>query len=253
MMPNTVPDQLDASVSQDRRIALRGELDRIRRILAGLPGVRQIIVFGSMASGRVHAWSDLDLVVVLDTGRSFLDRSIWLSREVQPRLGVQFLAYTPAELRALAERPFVKHEILGKGKVLPMNSREEAWRWMDFAREDLKIAELALNAGIFNQTSFHAQQCVAKSLKASLAAAGELLPRTRLIADLIAQLPASARTRLSGILADLTLLDQYYIPTRYPDALPGSLPEGLPNREQSARALAAAGQCLQIVESLLES
>ena len=34
-------------------------------------------------------------------------------------------------------------------------------------------------------------------------------------------------------------LDDYYIPTRYPDALPGRLPEGLPKKEDAEEALAA--------------
>src|SRR5258708_4170146 len=32
-------------------------------------------------------------------------------------------------------------------------------------------------------------------------------------------------------------LDRYYIPTRYPEAAPGALPEGLPNRHDAQSAL----------------
>jgi HEPN domain-containing protein len=38
-------------------------------------------------------------------------------------------------------------------------------RWLAFAREDLRMAELALAEDIYNQVCFHAQQCVEKAIK----------------------------------------------------------------------------------------
>jgi HEPN domain-containing protein len=49
----------------------------------------------------------------------------------------------------------------------------EADRWLAFAREDLRIAELAMNEGLYNQVCFHAEQCVEKVLKAWLAKKGK--------------------------------------------------------------------------------
>ena len=34
----------------------------------------------------------------------------------------------------------------------------EAERWLQFAREDLRVAELAMPAGIYNQVCFHSHQ-----------------------------------------------------------------------------------------------
>ena len=65
-----------------------------------------------------------------------------------------------------------------------------------------------------------------KCLKACLAAGGALLPRTHLIADLLQQLPTTAQGTVAGLEQDLLTLDQFYIPTRYPDALPGSITRG---------------------------
>lgn len=103
---------------------------------------------------------------------------------------------------------------------------EGAERWLVFAREDLRVAELTLHAGIANQVCFHSQQCVEKSLKALILKRGKPLPRTHRLGDLIIFLQESA---LGDFTLELQLLDRFYIPTRYPDALPGSLPEGLPN------------------------
>jgi HEPN domain-containing protein len=76
---------------------------------------------------------------------------------------------------------------------------EEAKRWLAFAHEDLRMARLALGEQSFNQVCFHARQCVEKSLKATLAAAGELLPRTPLRADLFELLPASTQQQLANL------------------------------------------------------
>jgi HEPN domain-containing protein len=40
-------------------------------------------------------------------------------------------------------------------------------------------------------------------------------------------------------------LDDYYIPTRYPDALPGVLPEGLPERTDAEDAVRLARDLLE--------
>lgn len=45
-----------------------------------------------------------------------------------------------------------------------MNERAE--RWLTFAREDLRMAELAMAETLWNQVCFHVQQCVEKILKA---------------------------------------------------------------------------------------
>src|SRR3972149_7688262 len=108
---------------------------------------------------------------------------------------------------------------------------ESAEHWLSFARQDLRMAELALGEGIYNQVCFHSQQCVEKAIKGWLEQQGQAPPRTHRMADLLALLP----TGLLGELSDaLGLLDRFYIPTRYPDALAGASREGLP-REGDAR------------------
>ncbi len=46
---------------------------------------------------------------------------------------------------------------------------------------------------------------------------------------------------------DVQLLDRFYILTRYPDALPGSLPEGLPDASDAQEALSVARQVFEMV------
>jgi HEPN domain-containing protein len=121
---------------------------------------------------------------------------------------------------------------------------EAAEFWLAFARQDLRMAELALEEGIYNQVCFHSQQCVEKAIKGWLEQQGQTPPRTHRMADLLALLP----TRLLGELNDaLGLLDRFYIPTRYPDALPGTLPEGLPGERDAREALDMARQALELI------
>jgi HEPN domain-containing protein len=57
---------------------------------------------------------------------------------------------------------------------------------------------------------------------------------------------------LMGELHDaLRLLDRFYIPTRYPDALPGMLPGGMPDQSDAEEALDLARRALRRVEDAL--
>ena len=60
-----------------------------------------------------------------------------------------------------------------------------SWRdWIRKGRDDLRLAELALENGIFDYAAFHAQQAVEKFLKAFLIKHGKPLVRTHDIAYL---------------------------------------------------------------------
>ena len=238
---------------EKRRDALEAELERVREYAQMEPSIRQILVFGSYATNEIHEWSDLDLVLIQDTQAPFLDRSLSLVRAIKPRAGIQFLVYTPEETRKLIQRPFFRHEILTKGKVLPMHPHEEAARWLEFAEEDLQMAELAYSRKIYNQVCFHAQQATEKCLKASIAANGNLVPRSHMMADLTREVPEGLQRKMGSTLEQLLLLDQFYIPTRYPDALPGSLEEGLPNEDHAATARKTAQECCHLVRDWIQA
>jgi HEPN domain-containing protein len=125
-----------------------------------------------------------------------------------------------------------------------MNEASE--RWLYFAGEDLKMADLALEAEIYNQVCFHSQQCAEKAIKGLLLFQGKTPPRTHLLGDLLTILAPNPFT----ISLDVQLLDRFYIPTRYPDALPGSLPEGLTTHQDAMEALSVARQVLETVTKI---
>jgi HEPN domain-containing protein len=103
---------------------------------------------------------------------------------------------------------------------------KELKRWLYFAREDLRMAELAMQDGLYNQVCFHAQQCVEKSLKGLLSLSLDFVPRAHRMADLLGLLQPNLLVDLRD---KLLLIDQFFIPTHYPDAIPGTLPSGLPS------------------------
>jgi len=121
---------------------------------------------------------------------------------------------------------------------------ERAERWLTFAREDLRMAELAMAEALWNQVCFHAQQGVEKALKARLADRDETPPRTHKLIDLVALV---GDTALAGLADEVRTLDRFYLPTRYPDALPGMLPEGLPGEVEAREALTLFKQVIELV------
>jgi HEPN domain-containing protein len=98
--------------------------------------------------------------------------------------------------------------------------KEEVQNWIDYSLEDLRMAELALKDKIYNQVCFHSQQCVEKILKALIEFQGRLHPQTHKLADLLSFV---LENPFEDMRNSILLLDRFYIPTRYPDALPGSL------------------------------
>ncbi len=122
-------------------------------------------------------------------------------------------------------------------------------RWLSFVEDDLKMAQLALAEKMYNQVCFHAQQAAEKALKAFIIASGEATPHTHKLVDLLLMIRDS---QLEKMRPQLQRLDQFYLPTRYPDALPGTLPEGLPNERDAKTALETAQEVLKMVQDALQ-
>ncbi len=108
--------------------------------------------------------------------------------------------------------------------------------WFFFAESDLKLAKEAVEEAIYHLACFHAQQAVEKLLKAVLAAHHQPIPKIHSVRELYTRV-IPFLPPLAQYSERLIVLDQYYIPTRYPDALPGSLPEGLPTEVHAHEAV----------------
>ena len=126
--------------------------------------------------------------------------------------------------------------------------KEEIENWLQFASEDLRLAELAQSEDIYNQVCFHAQQCAEKVLKAFILQRGKIHPQTHRLSDLLNHLGKNVFKELQE---DIISLDRFYILTRYPDALPGSLPQGLPTKRNAEKALDIAKSVFKRAQEVL--
>lgn len=93
----------------------------IERVVEGLMGYNpeKIILFGSAARGDTDEYSDIDLIVVKETDRRFVQRLVDISEFISPYISVDVFVYTPGELKAMQEdgNPFIE-QALKDGKVL---------------------------------------------------------------------------------------------------------------------------------------
>lgn len=107
-----------------REKLLRQELERFINVVTQQMQPECIILFGSLATGQVGEWSDLDLVVVAETDLPFYERIKQVLQLVRPKAGMDILVYTPDEWADMtSQRLFVKGEILAKGKVVYERAR----------------------------------------------------------------------------------------------------------------------------------
>jgi len=102
---------------QARQRRLEQELERMVSRLR-THGVQRVILFGSLARGDVRLGSDLDLIVVMNTDKRFLDRLDEVYRLLDPRVAVDLLVYTPEEFATLRETSSLVRRAVAEGKVL---------------------------------------------------------------------------------------------------------------------------------------
>jgi HEPN domain-containing protein len=115
--------------------------------------------------------------------------------------------------------------------------RVEARRWLAQAESDLAFAELGLREGFFAQTCFVCHQAGEKALKALRYLRGD---RIVLGHSLVELLDTLGDARGAELREGAQQLDQYYVPTRYPNGLPGGVPAEVFTRRQAEEAVAIA-------------
>jgi HEPN domain-containing protein len=130
-----------------------------------------------------------------------------------------------------------------------MNANRKS-NWFEFAREDLVVAKAALNEKIFNLACFHAQQGVEKMLKGYLSVNGHDVPKIHSVIKILT-LCVQIDRDFEKVSEVCMLLDDYYIPTRYPDALPGTGSKGLPQRDDAQEAIAVLEKVADFVNDKL--
>jgi len=100
---------------RERKRNLQKELNRCISILKEKYHPKKVLLFGSLASDKINKWSDIDLILIKDTKKPFLERSKEVLLLLKPKVGMDILVYTPDEFRQLSEKRFFKEEIVKKG------------------------------------------------------------------------------------------------------------------------------------------
>jgi len=119
----------------------------------------------------------------------------------------------------------------------------EAARWIEQARRDLDDARYAAAGARWNLACFLAQQAAEKALKAYLFGRGADAVWGHSVAELCHD-AAAHDPAFAEIGKEAAALDQYYIPTRYPNGLPGGIPADAYTRSDADRALTLASSVI---------
>lgn len=111
------------SASNEDKVALRkteldNELARIVSVLINEYEPLKIILFGSLVTGNIHEYSDIDLVVIKNSQKDFYSRLEEVGLLVMPELGADILVYTSEEFEIVKNRLFFREEVLKRGRVL---------------------------------------------------------------------------------------------------------------------------------------
>ena len=127
---------------------------------------------------------------------------------------------------------------------------EEARRWFEEATSDLDTARYLADGARYNTACFMGQQAAEKALKAFLYSHEVEEPWGHSVDTLIHD-GTSYDSTLATIRDLGAVLDKYYIPTRYPNGLPGGLPSKAYTADDARQAITAADRVLAAVRERL--
>jgi len=129
--------------------------------------------------------------------------------------------------------------------------RIEAQRWFHQAQADLTVVRTLRSGGHYAAACFYAQQAAEKALEAMLFSQGNRVVWGHSVRELVRQ-GARHEAKLAEVAEEAALLDQFYIPTRYPNGLPSpAIPSETYTVAHAEAAQEAAERVLRTVEALL--
>jgi len=128
-------------------------------------------------------------------------------------------------------------------------AKENGLRWLRQAEHNFQVAKKHIKDNDFSDVCFMAEQTAQVALKAFLYFKGERFVNVHSVTELIKRIGESSENFIA-LLEMATKLDQYYIPTRYPDALAGNvIPAEVYKREQAKEAIEIAQKILDLVKA----
>jgi HEPN domain-containing protein len=120
------------------------------------------------------------------------------------------------------------------------NPRVNALRWLRQAEADLKQAARLLEEEVFSYSCFFAEQSSQKSCKAVLLFDGARVIAIHSVAELLRRL-SEKRAEFQDLQREGAILDQYYLTSRYPDAVAEpAIPSEIFTKRQAEEAVRTA-------------
>jgi predicted nucleotidyltransferase len=108
-------NQVSAQTLQEKRASYVEDLEKaLEYIIAELstnPDVERVILFGSYADGRRDLWTDLDVIVIMESRLDYISRTAELYGQLHPGVDIDLLVYTPQEFERTRTRGFLKHAL----------------------------------------------------------------------------------------------------------------------------------------------
>jgi len=132
------------------------------------------------------------------------------------------------------------------------DSRSEGLRWLEQAEADRKGAQLLFDGGSYHLACFVGQQVAEKALRAFLYAQGEEFVIGHSVEGLC-QWAAQSDADFEELREEAAPPDGYYVPTRYPNSLPDSIPARVYTRTVAGEVLRLTDQVLHLVQKKLSS
>jgi len=103
--------------AQERKEKLNNELKRILPLIIE-KGVEKVILIGSLATGKTHALSDIDIIIVKRTNKRFLERLDEFYKILMPKVAIDILVYSPAEFKKMSKDNLFIQYAIEKGQIL---------------------------------------------------------------------------------------------------------------------------------------
>lgn len=127
---------------------------------------------------------------------------------------------------------------------------KEARRWFEQAYEDLISTRILYNNQRYYLVCFMSQQIAEKALKAVIYYNKEALVLGHSVKKL-SDWAGKFDKKFKNLGNNISILDSYYIPVRYPNGLPEGIPAEIFNERAAKSALDLAEETIQIVRDYL--
>lgn len=129
---------------------------------------------------------------------------------------------------------------------------KDAQRWFRQSEDDYRFVKWLKKEGdFFDKGCFMAQQAGEKALKACLYGIGKRRVIGHSLYEMVDQL-SKEEPQFKQIFSESKRLDRYYIPTRYPNGIPGGIPYQVYDKEDFDNAFEDLKLIIELCRRFLE-